>query len=118
MSAEQAHDAFREAYGRELSRVAPRDPSPSELGRALEPAPRTGARPAPVTGLLPAWLGAAAALAVVLASVASPGAAEASLSSVIARSWPADAEARIATFAASVGGAFDAGSSLTPRSLP
>ncbi len=114
MRTERASDPFREAYARELSLVAPRAASPSELARALEPEPRR----APATGLLPAWLGAAAALAVAAASVASPAADEASLSSLIARSWPADAEARIATFAASAGEAFNAGPSNAPRSIP
>jgi len=125
MRAEKASDPFREAYARELSRVTPRGPSPAELERALEPArlrsPSTRvarSRREPAAALLPAWLGAAAALAVAAASVASPAADEASLSSLIARSWPADAEARIATFAASAGEAFNAGPSNAPRSIP
>jgi len=114
MRAEKNRAPFREAYARELSGVASRGPSPAELALALAPARlRT-----PAAGLLPAWLGAAAALAVALASVASPAADEASLSSLIARSWPADAEARVATFAASAGEAFRGEPAGSPRSIP
>ncbi|MBN1241657.1 MAG: hypothetical protein JXA15_02995 [Spirochaetales bacterium] len=114
MRTEKVSDPFREAYARELSRVKPREPGIAEYARALEPERRR----LPVAGLVPAWLGAAAALAVAISSLATPAMGRASLSSVIARSWPADAGNRIATFAASAGGAFNAGPSRAPRSSP